>query len=160
MRPFVLYTYRHTFLTRLGQSGCDVWMLLRSRALPSCSCFSTNSGSSCQLPFILRATSSALAFTRQSRNAASLRASRSTARMALMIVCAALLAVHFVPMAQPCAAGDFLAVLRLFGLHVKLSTLSSTWLGPVGEAFCLRDCETVSDSYNRPEGWPVLFAAI
>ena len=29
MRPFVLYTLRHTFLTRLGQSGCDVWTLAR-----------------------------------------------------------------------------------------------------------------------------------
>ena len=27
--PFVLYTLRHTFLTRLGQSGCDVWTLAR-----------------------------------------------------------------------------------------------------------------------------------
>lgn len=29
VRPFVLYTLRHTFLTRLGQSGCDVWTLCR-----------------------------------------------------------------------------------------------------------------------------------
>ena len=29
MRPFVLYTLRHTFLTRLGASGCDVWTLAR-----------------------------------------------------------------------------------------------------------------------------------
>jgi integrase len=29
VRPFVLYTLRHTFLTRLGQSGCDVWTLAR-----------------------------------------------------------------------------------------------------------------------------------
>src|SRR6185369_12647328 len=27
LRPFVLYTCRHTFLTRLGVSGCDVWTL-------------------------------------------------------------------------------------------------------------------------------------
>src|SRR5262249_37882372 len=27
VRPFVLYSLRHTFLTRLGQSGCDVWTL-------------------------------------------------------------------------------------------------------------------------------------
>ena len=27
--PFVLYTLRHTFLTRLGASGCDVWTLAR-----------------------------------------------------------------------------------------------------------------------------------
>jgi integrase len=27
--PFVLYSLRHTFLTRLGQSGCDVWTLAR-----------------------------------------------------------------------------------------------------------------------------------
>jgi integrase len=29
IRPFVLYSLRHTFLTRLGQSGCDVWTLAR-----------------------------------------------------------------------------------------------------------------------------------
>jgi len=29
VRPFVLYAFRHTFLTRLGQSGCDVWTLAR-----------------------------------------------------------------------------------------------------------------------------------
>ena len=29
VRPFVLYTLRHTFLTRLGESGCDVWTLCR-----------------------------------------------------------------------------------------------------------------------------------
>jgi integrase len=29
MRPFVLYSLRHTFLTRLGQSGCDIWTLAR-----------------------------------------------------------------------------------------------------------------------------------
>ncbi len=28
-RPFVLYTLRHTFLTRLGESGCDAWTLAR-----------------------------------------------------------------------------------------------------------------------------------
>jgi hypothetical protein len=28
-RPFVLYDLRHTFLTRLGESGCDVWTLAR-----------------------------------------------------------------------------------------------------------------------------------
>ena len=27
--PFVLYSLRHTFLTRLGTSGCDVWTLAR-----------------------------------------------------------------------------------------------------------------------------------
>ena len=27
IRPFVLYSLRHTFLTRLGESGCDVWTL-------------------------------------------------------------------------------------------------------------------------------------
>ena len=27
--PFVLYSLRHTFLTRLGQSGCDPWTLAR-----------------------------------------------------------------------------------------------------------------------------------
>ena len=29
MLPFVLYTLRHTFLTRLGESGCNVWTLAR-----------------------------------------------------------------------------------------------------------------------------------
>jgi integrase len=29
VRPFVLYSLRHTFLTCLGQSGCDVWTLAR-----------------------------------------------------------------------------------------------------------------------------------
>ena len=29
VRPFVLYSSRHTFLTRLGESGCDVWTLAR-----------------------------------------------------------------------------------------------------------------------------------
>jgi integrase len=28
-RPFVLYDLRHTFLTRLGESGCDTWTLAR-----------------------------------------------------------------------------------------------------------------------------------
>jgi integrase len=29
VRPFVLYALRHTFLTRLGQRGCDLWTLAR-----------------------------------------------------------------------------------------------------------------------------------
>lgn len=29
VRPFVLYDLRHTFLTRLGASGCDVWTLAK-----------------------------------------------------------------------------------------------------------------------------------
>jgi integrase len=29
VRRFVLYSLRHTFLRRLGQSGCDVWTLAR-----------------------------------------------------------------------------------------------------------------------------------
>jgi len=29
VRPFVLYSIRHTFLTRLGASGCDAWTLAR-----------------------------------------------------------------------------------------------------------------------------------
>jgi hypothetical protein len=29
MHPFVLYSIRHTFLTRLGESGCDAWTLAR-----------------------------------------------------------------------------------------------------------------------------------
>jgi len=28
-RPFVLYSLRHTFVTRLGESGCDAWTLAR-----------------------------------------------------------------------------------------------------------------------------------
>ena len=31
VRQFVLYSLRHTFLTRLGESGCDAWTLARSR---------------------------------------------------------------------------------------------------------------------------------
>ncbi len=29
MRPFVPYSLCHTFLTRLGESGCDAWTLAR-----------------------------------------------------------------------------------------------------------------------------------
>ena len=29
VRPFVLYSLRHTFLTHLEESGCDVWTLAR-----------------------------------------------------------------------------------------------------------------------------------
>jgi integrase len=29
IRPFVLYSLRHTFLTRLGEGGCNVWTLAR-----------------------------------------------------------------------------------------------------------------------------------
>jgi integrase len=29
VRPWVLYSFRHTFLTRLGESGCDAWTLAR-----------------------------------------------------------------------------------------------------------------------------------
>jgi integrase len=29
VRPFVLYSRRHTFLTRLGESGWDAWTLAR-----------------------------------------------------------------------------------------------------------------------------------
>jgi integrase len=29
LNPFVLYSFRHTFLTRLGESGCDAWTLAR-----------------------------------------------------------------------------------------------------------------------------------
>jgi integrase len=29
VRPFVLYSLRPTMLTRLGESGCDVWTLAR-----------------------------------------------------------------------------------------------------------------------------------
>jgi integrase len=29
VEPFVLYSLRHTFLTRLGESGCDAWTLAR-----------------------------------------------------------------------------------------------------------------------------------
>ena len=31
VRPFVLYSLRHTFLTRLGESGCDAWTLRASQ---------------------------------------------------------------------------------------------------------------------------------
>jgi integrase len=29
IRPFLLYDFRHTFLIRLGESGCDAWTLAR-----------------------------------------------------------------------------------------------------------------------------------
>jgi integrase len=29
LKPFILYSLRHTFLTRLGESGCDAWTLAR-----------------------------------------------------------------------------------------------------------------------------------
>jgi site-specific recombinase XerD len=29
VRPFIPYALRHTFLTRLGESGCDVWTFAR-----------------------------------------------------------------------------------------------------------------------------------
>jgi integrase len=29
VHPFVLYSARHTFLTRLGENGCDTWTLAR-----------------------------------------------------------------------------------------------------------------------------------
>jgi integrase len=29
LRPFDVYSIRHTFLTRLGESGCDAWTLAR-----------------------------------------------------------------------------------------------------------------------------------
>jgi len=29
LRPWILYSFGHTFLTRLGESGCDAWMLAR-----------------------------------------------------------------------------------------------------------------------------------
>jgi site-specific recombinase XerD len=29
LRPFEVYSIRHTFLTLLGESGCDVWTLAR-----------------------------------------------------------------------------------------------------------------------------------
>ena len=29
LKPFVLYSFRHTFLTRLAESGCDAWTLAR-----------------------------------------------------------------------------------------------------------------------------------
>jgi integrase len=36
IRPFVLYTFRHTFLTRLGESGCDAWTLARIAGHSQC----------------------------------------------------------------------------------------------------------------------------
>jgi len=32
IRAFVLYSFRHTFLTRVGESGCDAWRLARIAA--------------------------------------------------------------------------------------------------------------------------------
>jgi integrase len=32
VRPFVLYSLRHTFLTRLGASGCDAWTFAHRRS--------------------------------------------------------------------------------------------------------------------------------
>jgi integrase len=29
VHPFFIYAFRHIFLTRLGESGCDVWTLAR-----------------------------------------------------------------------------------------------------------------------------------
>ncbi len=29
LKPFVLYAFRHTFLTRLAANGCDPWTLAR-----------------------------------------------------------------------------------------------------------------------------------
>ena len=29
VKPWVLYAFGHTFLTRLGESGCDAWTLAR-----------------------------------------------------------------------------------------------------------------------------------
>jgi integrase len=29
IRPFVLYSFRHTFLTRLAEGGCDAWTLAK-----------------------------------------------------------------------------------------------------------------------------------
>jgi len=29
VRPFVVYSLRHTFLTRLSETGCDAWTLAR-----------------------------------------------------------------------------------------------------------------------------------
>jgi integrase len=29
VKPWVLYSFRHTFLTRLGESGCDTWTLAK-----------------------------------------------------------------------------------------------------------------------------------
>jgi len=37
VRDFVIYSFRHTFLTRLGESGCDAWTLARiARTLQHC----------------------------------------------------------------------------------------------------------------------------
>lgn len=37
IRPFEVYSIRHTFLTRLGESGCDAWTLVRIAGHPSIS---------------------------------------------------------------------------------------------------------------------------
>ncbi len=36
LRPFEVYSIRHTFLTRLGESGCDVWTLAQSGGTLEC----------------------------------------------------------------------------------------------------------------------------
>jgi integrase len=43
VRPFVLYSYSlgHTFLTRLGESGCDAWTLARTTGHSSITISST-----------------------------------------------------------------------------------------------------------------------
>jgi integrase len=38
LRPFEVYSIRHTFLTRLGESGCDVWALAALPAIPTSPC--------------------------------------------------------------------------------------------------------------------------
>jgi len=38
VRPFVLYSLRHTFLTRLGEAGCDAWTLARIAGHSSMPC--------------------------------------------------------------------------------------------------------------------------
>src|SRR5260370_31742589 len=48
-----------------------------------------------------------------------------------------LLAVHVLPIALCWAPGCLLGFLLLFGFHANLSTLNSTWLGPVGETYSI-----------------------
>jgi hypothetical protein len=46
-----------------------------------------------------------------------------------------LLAVHLSPMALRWVVGCFLGFLLWLGFHANLSTLNSTWPGPVGETY-------------------------
>jgi hypothetical protein len=57
-----------------------------------------------------------------------------------------LLVVHLTPMAARCMVGCFLSFLGWLGFHANLSTLNSTWPGPVGETYSV----SPSGSGRRP----------